>query len=427
MEIGQTLTGTVEKCVFGGSGLIRHAGWVIFVPDVAVGEEVEVVLVEKKKSYFLGALVQVVKTSLLRHNPPCPYFGSCGGCQLQHLQYAEHLRLKVEWLQDAFERIAKQSLPEKILCVPATSQFGYRRKIILHVRDGRLGYFSRDNRTVLEIASCPLFSAHPACFDEIREVIRWFEGEAINAEVAVLRTSVDKVSVRFSFAEELPVNAEAVYAKAKASFAHWEYLWFENPKSATDTNDVTEIVEGMTIFSSPRVFIQNYPEQSMRIYRDVLSLLQDDEASGFVLDLYSGIGILSLMMAKSGRKVLGVELQAESVRLAKKSAAFNGLDSVEFRSAFAEDVGRIKGLSRYKTWIINPPRTGLSPKVVQTALKMKPKRLIYISCMPPTMARDIKMLCEGGYEIENVSVYDMFPQTTHLETVIALREADAPV
>ena len=422
MEIGKTLRGTVEKLIFGGSGLIRHEGWVIFVPDVVVGEEVEVVLLEKKKSYFLAGLVQVIKKSALRIVPHCPYFGTCGGCQLQHLQYEEHLRLKEEWLEDAFERIAKISLREKIVCkiacISANSQWGYRRKITLHVRKGQVGYFKRDNHTLLEISSCPLFASDPGFFGEIREVLSWFDGkEAIDAEIAVLRSSTGKVSLRFCFTTPLPENAQTVYARAKATFLNWDHLWFEDSKSPANENFLEEVVEGLTIFSSPRVFIQNYPEQSMQIYNDVLAQLNDSEP---VLDLYSGIGILSLLIARSGKKVLGVELNQESVLLAKKSASINGLDDATFLSSFAEDIDRIKGLSRYKTWIINPPRTGLSPKVAQIILKFKPKRVIYISCMPPTLARDVKLLCDDKYTLEKISAYDMFPQTTHLETVVSL-------
>lgn len=418
MEVGQTIRGKVEKLIFGGSGLIRHEGWVIFVPQVAVGEEVEVRLTENKKSYFFAELVQVVQKSPLRIAPKCPYFGPCGGCQLQHLPYEEHLRLKASWLKESFERIAKLPLSEEVVCIPANSQWAYRRKIILHMRNGHVGYFKRDSHSLIEIDSCDISSCTPAFFNELRECISWFKGkETVNAEIAVMTSGDGKTSFHFHFETALPENARQVYRKAKEKFLQWEHLWFENAKSKGDETVLEEVVDGLTIFSSPRVFIQNYPEQSMRIYRDVLALLDDQP----ILDLYCGIGILSMLAAKEGKKVLGVELNSESVRLAQKSAAFNELQGVEFLSLFAEDIDKIKGLSKYTTWIINPPRTGLSPKVAQIVLKYKPQRLIYVSCMPPTLARDIKIFHGGGYELEKVTAYDMFPQTTHLETLVSLK------
>lgn len=376
LEIGQTVRGVVEKLVFGGKGLIRHQGWVIFVADVIAGEEVDVVIALKKKSYFEATLTSVVSKSPLRTAAPCPYFGTCGGCQLQHMAYSEQLENKKAWLVDALERTAKIVIDFPIGVSSAKKALGYRRKVVLHGE--ALGFYARDNNTIIPIDKCLLFSDKG--FDDVRKIVH---KETMHpTRVTVMRNDADDRAIMVD-------NKEIVSA-----------------------NVCERTIEGLRFFFSPGCFMQNDPDQALQIYKDVL----ENMLEGPVLDLYCGVGVLSLLAAKRGHKVLGVELNAEAITLAKKSAKENKLDAA-FQAKPCEQIAK-RDIEGFDQWIVNPPRTGLSAKVIEHILRQKPKRLVYISCNPATLARDVKFFYEGGYKIAKGQVYDMFAQTTHLESVL---------
>lgn len=365
IAVGDLISATVEKLVFGGQGLIRYQGWVIFVPDVIEDEEVEVKIIAQKKSYFLASLCQVLTASPKRKKAPCPYFGTCGGCQLQHLSYDEQLRVKVEWLKEALRGIAKVELDFPIDAEPAKREWGYRRKVTLHGPES--GFYARDNSTIIPIKRCLIFSEKelPRCSKE---------------KLVVMRDETDT----FISGSKEPLS---------------------------------RLVEGLTIFYNTQVFVQNDPVQALQIYRDILETVEAMP----ILDLYCGVGILSLLAASRGHKVLGVEWNRQAIEFAKKSAQHNGLDNVEFMAMACEEITKLP-IENYPFWILNPPRTGLSPKVIDIVTKTKPARLVYISCMPSTLARDVKLFYQHGYQIDRAKVYDMFAQTTHLETVLFLRK-----
>jgi 23S rRNA (uracil1939-C5)-methyltransferase len=365
MEKGEYTQGTVEKVIFGGYGLIRKGLWVILVSDVAPGEEVEVQIVENKKSYSIARLVRLIRPSPFRVQPRCPYFGTCGGCQLQHLQYEEQLRLKASWLKEALERIGKLHISQDIVCKPALAKWAYRQRVVLHVQDGKIGFFARDNKTVVDIKSCPIFAK------------KSFE-------------RCDRSQKRLVVCS-----------------------------NASRTIDI----EGLRIAYSDHVFVQNSPHSFLQIYKDVLEIAGDPlDGNGKLLDLYSGIGIFSLLAARKGWQVFSVEASKKAVQLHKENMRVNAIDTIRVVSALVEDVERlVDDLQSYQIWLVNPPRTGLSQQVIQTIISQAPKQLIYISCMPSTLARDVKKLSEAGYELHVIKAYDMFPQTTHLEAVVSLQ------
>lgn len=346
-----TIRATVEKLVFGGKGLIRHEGLVIFVADVLPQEEVVVEIITTKKSYAEARLVEVITPSPDRVKAPCPYFGTCGGCQLQHVAYPEQLKAKKEWLIEALERIGKILIDFPIETTQAKKEWGYRRKVVLHGAEG--GFYARDNVTIIPIDRCLLYST----------------------------------------TEDLPRRPGAVMRTGGC-----------------------ETIEGLKISYSSDVFIQNDPEQSLQIYQDVLDSMDE----GPILDLYCGIGCLTLLAAKRGHQMFGVELNAKAIEYAKENAKANGIDNARFVAKPCEKVTK-KEVAGFEQWIVNPPRVGLSKEVLNVIVAQKPQKVVYISCMPSTLARDCKVLYENGYRIEKAHVYDMFAQTSHLETVVYLK------
>ena len=264
IEIGQNIRGVVEKLVFGGKGLIRHEGWVIFVADVVAGEEVTVVITQKKKSYFEASLVQVEKPSPARVTAPCPYFGNCGGCQLQHIAYDEQLETKKEWLIDALSRGAKIAIDFPIGATAAKQQWGYRRKVILHGEE--CGFFARDNSTIIPIERCLIFSDKG--FDDVRQLVK--KQPTPPTRITVMRNDEDDRAIMLD--------------------------------DKTSHEVLERNVLGLRIFYSPGVFVQNDPDQALQIYQDVL----ENMLPGPILDLYCGIGVFAQLAAQMAIKYLGL-------------------------------------------------------------------------------------------------------------------------
>jgi len=369
MEEGETIQGVVEKLVFGGQGLIRHKGMVVFVADVVPGEEVIVRITQKKRSYLVATLEQVVTQVPFRIQPKCSYFGVCGGCQLQHIAYTKQLEFKQQMVQEALR------LEHPIEIVPAQKQFAYRRKISLHAREGKTGYYARDNVSLVAIDHCPIFTE-----ESLVPFQNSLDGTIMKRPDGSLHRIKEGCDKEGCFEEE---------------------------------------VDGLKIYTSPRVFLQNYPEQSLLLYHDVLAIMKRLAPKAAVLDLYCGVGILSLLAARQGHNVVGIECNKQAVKCAKKSALTNGCRDVTFVAGMVEQqlLREVKKRA-FDVWIVNPPRQGLSEQVIDHILACQPPFLIMISCMPPTLARDLKKL--AMYEMVEIKAYDMFPQTTHVETMVVL-------
>jgi 23S rRNA (uracil1939-C5)-methyltransferase len=410
-EVGEKLQGKVEKLVFQGKGLIRKEGFVIFVDGVLPGEEVLFSITKKKKSWAEGVLLEVIENSPFRTLPKCPYFGKCGGCSLQHIDYEKQAACKAEWVEAPLQRI----FPEAHLAtfVKAKKPYGYRRHITLHfqVENGRalLGYFQKDNVTICDINYCPIFDEEERdIFRELRQFLLRFATK-VKGNVTLLKEK-DGFFLRFSFIEPksgLRIVEEAIPPR-------WKSLRIG--KKIFGKKEYMETIDGLEIALTSGVFLQNYPEQSLALYQNVLKEI----SSPSVLELYSGVGVLSLLLARAGLKVTSVEWNESAVLLAEENSRRNRLPVACITASVEEKIVALGEKKEYPTWIVNPPRDGLSDKVVEAILNFLPEQLIYISCMPPTLARDSERLSRAGYYPKCIQAYDMFPQTTHVETLLVL-------
>ena len=420
-------TGVVVALAFGGQGIIRHEGLVVFVPFTAVGDRITFQIVTSKKNYAQGRLVNILEPSSDRAKPPCPYFGRCGGCQLQHLQYPAQLAAKRLWVEEALQRFGgwKDAIVPPV--VPALSMWHYRRRIALHMkptdRGFVLGYISTDNVTTLVVDQCPIFvdKEDPILTDVTRLVHQLDHHHVDEGRVNILKVDEGKYILDFHFTN-MPKNAQKVFGKREGVPPSITGIVATAPHK-TLTYGTTEAflqIDGLDFTYSSRTFMQNHPDQSLLIYREILELIQA-AGDGTVLDLYCGIGISSLLLARSGRRVVGVESNAEAIHLAQQASRDNRIDSVQFVCAdVAEVLGKLLAKEKARSVVVNPPREGLADKVCDALLANAPEKLIYISCMPATLARDLKRLM-SVYDPVAVKAYDMFPQTTHVETVLTLQ------
>lgn len=396
LKLNSIVTGEISQIAFGGSGLLRIDNFVLFVPYTAPKDIIEARIVELKKGYGRAELVRIISPSPFRTKPKCPYFGTCMGCQLQHLQYKTQLEIKKGAVADALQRIGKLNHP-LVEIVPSEKEFGYRERITLHLKDEKLGYIGPDNKSILEIHTCPIFTDEPI----IQELQKFKHAhfKKNHGRIQILKDKKGGFLVHLA-TEPPPSNMEKTQLEIE----------FRGDKP------IQSEILGLKIEYSPKVFIQNNFEESIKIYSEILSIMQDVKPHK-VLDLYSGIGVTSCLLAKAGMEVHSIELNPASVKYARKNAQLNNLSNIQFSQGKVEAI--LKDDPSFDAVILNPPREGVERQVLLTLSKMKPKTIVYISCMPSTLARDLKLLSDD-YEIKIVKAFDMFPQTGHIETLIRL-------
>jgi tRNA/tmRNA/rRNA uracil-C5-methylase (TrmA/RlmC/RlmD family) len=403
---------TITEIPYGGRGLGRLNGKVCFVPGVLPGETVRVRLIRDRADFIDAEPCEILTPSPHRLPPACPFARGlsnldsrlsnpfCPGCSYQHATYEEEVRIKHGQLRALLARHAGAGDDALRPPVAAPAPLGYRNKMALHAQvdgsDMRLGYFMGDNTTVLDIPACPL--ACPALNDLLAERRR---------DPSFFRTLKDGMTVTFRWTR----RDGAVWWRKRAS-----------------ENDVW-LVESSVIgpLAVPRnSFYQMNPAMSDHLVTAVQSRLQESP-SRTVVDLYCGVGVFALAAAVLGTPhVMGVDLDGPGIKAAEFNARKLGLTNTQWKAATAQDGVLGLGLDRpdETTLIVDPPRSGLGRKLVQEIVRRHPRRILYISCAPDTMARDAAWLKEGGYSLRSSQLFDLFPRTAHFESLTEFQPAD---
>ncbi len=416
---------SIHNVAFGGDGVGRIYGLAVFVPFTLPGEEVEVEIVQKKKNFAKAKLQTVVEKSPERVTPPCPYFGKCGGCQLQHASYPLQLELKKRFIEDSLKRIG--SIQYSVPAVhPSTTPFGYRRHISLKLKIVQKAFklgFSTVEGSHIPVNSCLIFEpASDSIIPFLQDVFSKFDPTLPLSEstIKIIKHSQDKYLIACNLLASLPLKEQEHLKKELSSHPKICGWILKTPIQLLESGDIhPNFMHSDLLFTySPFGFVQNHPEQSGHIYDWIV---KSNTNSKKVLDLYCGIGISSLLLAKAGKKVMGIELNPISIDLAKQNAKQNQIDGSEFLCASAEDSTR-KTLHSFKpdALIVNPPKAGIAPEIIQELGGSSIQTITYISCNPPTLARDLAQLVKEGFELKDLQGFDMFPQTTHVETTAQL-------
>jgi tRNA/tmRNA/rRNA uracil-C5-methylase (TrmA/RlmC/RlmD family) len=438
-HIGQKISGTVEKLVFGGSGLIRHQGIVVFVPNVIPDERVTVEITQVKARYAEGALVSIERPSQNRRAPLCPYSGHCGGCQLQHIDPTLHPSLKKEWLRAALHRELPEGLDFDV--VPAQQVFGCRRKITLHAlweeRQWVCGFFANDNLSLIPISWCPLFFTNDekSFLQPIKEIIATIPGTpSAHVDLTLFRLPQGGFSLILTGTVHLSKESQQrlIHNFLSLPSVRTFSLRFPHVRYDSGSTEFTFNALNTLWHCSIEAFIQNNPSQSEMLWNDIINIVDATGPNQTILDLYSGIGVTAISLSRRGHTVTAVELSAAATRAAKLSAqAILGHEQTSvphkerlklIQSSVEKFLPTLKESSDW--WIVNPPRTGLSKEVSLLMLTKPPKSILYVSCSPPTLARDLAIFNKNHWRVIWLKGYDMFPQTTHFETVAIIKKAD---
>lgn len=423
--------GTVESLAFGGQGIIRQEGLVIFVPFTAPGDTVKYSIKSRKKSFAQGELISVLSPSSQRVNPSCRHYSRCGGCQLQHLNYSAQLEIKRQWVIDALTRIGGflEVNVSPVILETAEEQWTYRRRITLTLRPKgssyQIGFHEVDFTKLIPIQECLIFSPkeHPI-FNEVSNLVeKLVPQDQSEAKVSFIKEADAQYSLHFHF-KVLPLNAEISCKNLLEQCGHFSNISVQSPQKSLHLgkSELTKFsCEGLDFCFAPTAFVQNHPEQSRKIYQEICRIATEKKRK-YVVDLYCGIGISTLLIGQF-TPITGVELNKEAVKMAKYNQKQNQLDNnVSFIHGNVDVVtDKIMQQLQPDLVIVNPPRNGLSQEVISSMTKHKPNEIVYVSCMPSTLARDLKALSFCGYKITSCQPYDMFPQTSHIETLVTLK------
>lgn len=393
----------------GGDAVARHEGKVVFVPYLIPGEEALVEIVEEKANFSRAWPVEVISTSPDRVEALCNHFGVCGGCQWQHISYQRQLAMRQEILQSQLARIAR--LPEATVtsAVPSSEPWYYRNNVQLHVDDeGRLGFIEASRHKVLPISEChimqplvwEMWSALEIDFPGL-ERVTLRASTSTREQLIVLESARDEVP---EVELDLPVSCVLLLPNG-------------TPITYVGTGYITEEVHGGRFRISANSFFQVNTGQLERLV-SIVEGYAEPQGSDFVLDLYCGVGTLGLSLADKIGGLLGID-ESES---AIEDAWFNSqeFENVAFLQGSVEDsIPDVE--EKVDLVLLDPPRRGVSRKVIDAIIERAPGKVIYVSCDPATLARDVGRMVQGGYALVEIQAVDMFPQTYHVEAVALLR------
>lgn len=369
---GQKIILQISDIAFGGEGVARIEEFVVFVPFVLIGEEVEAELTEVKKNFARAKLTQVLKPSPLRVAAPCLYFGKCGGCQYQHIAYEEQLRIKHKQISDLFERIGK--IPREIVApvIPCPQPYGYRNRIMIRSQWNKpeqklnIGFVRWDCGLVEDIDECKI--AEPA----------------LNEQIKYVRAN--------------PPPKGGIKVVLRIPPENWEV-----PRDSFFQNNFFLLPE---LVNTARSFLAR-------------------GGARHLIDLYCGVGFFGIELADTVDSFVGVEYDQMAIKAARRNAELHQRTNGEFISANVEEVvpALLKRFSRESTSVLlDPPRKGCPKDLLELLRQERPSQIIYVSCHPATMARDLNVLCaDGVFKLAQVVPLDMFPQTQHVECVAELR------
>lgn len=463
MKKGDIIDLEIESIAFGGAGVGRHAvderQFVVFVDGTVPGDKVKAKIGGKKRSHAFGYIEEFIHRADNRITPKCKHFGNCGGCSLQYLSYQDQLLIKEQNVKDAISRIGGLDEDKVLPTVGCKSPWNYRNKMefsFSRSEDGELSlglHVKRRHYDVVELTECFLFEPYVGdLVAKVRDFFRNLDGKGVLKEgpklmSLVVRQGKNTGEIMVNLIAE---NGEAVFLedflslileffngnediiKVGRELKSVFYTHIHNQKGSrkkisehmlwgnSTINEILKIEDDISLkFKiSPQAFFQPNTLQSQELYKIALNFA-DLSGKETVYDLYCGIGTISLLAAHKAAFVYGIELNEPAILNAKSNMELNNIKNVEF---VIGDVGKNLSFIPKKpdVVIIDPPRSGLNPDVVDHISSLKPGKIVYVSCNPTTLARDLSLFAKTGYNLIQVQPVDMFPQTYHIECVALL-------
>ena len=388
-KIGEILEVSIEKIVPNGFGLAFAENLTVFVALAVKGDKLRIRIHQLKGKTAFAEIVEITKPSAQRIEATCDYFGRCGGCDFQQMDYETQLEAKVAILRDCLSRIGKIDFKAEIPIIPGSKSYEYRARAAWHIdtRRRKIGYFQRNSHQVIDVETCPILTPElQKTLTALRQEIEWesYWAEIVEIEAA---NSGEDVSI---YSNELIEQVEDI------SFQANENRYFYNANT----------------------FFQGNPW----LIESLIETATKGAKGETALDLYCGVGLFTLPLTERFTNVIGVEGNEKAVDFARKNIE---QARIENANIFTENVSdwlsdNVKDLQGIDFVLLDPPRAGTEKETIENLLKIKPKEISYVSCEPATLARDLRILSES-YLIESIIALDLFPQTHHVETVVRLK------
>ena len=352
-----------------GRGMARINDKICFIPNTMIDEVVKINIVRDKKKFMEGEVVEYIKTNPKRIDNICPYYKTCGGCDLLHLPYDEQLKYKQNKVKNIIDRYVKEDI--KINDIEYDKQFNYRNKVTLQVENNKFGFYSKKSNDITPITKCLLLD------DKLNEYIKTIDN---TKEKIVLRTNGIDVLDNYN-------------------------------------DRITKTIGNKKYLVSLESFFQVNDNVTYKMYEKVKEYVNSSN-NDVILDLYCGTGTIGIYLSDNCKEVLGIEINKQAIKDADKNKELNNLSNITF---IADDVAKVINKVNIKPSIIvvDPPRAGLDEKTLKEIIKMNPNRLVYVSCDPMTLARDLNIL-KYYFDIKEITPFDMFPNTYHVENVVLM-------
>lgn len=443
MEIELQITGTTHD----GKGVGRYNDFVIFVPHCAEGETVKVHVLSVKKNLAYGKLLEVIVPSPARIESDCPVSEKCGGCVFRHISYEEELRIKYNRVSDTLKKIGGLSItPEQILESPEI--YGYRNKAqypVGYTKDGKItaGFFAAHSHRIVGCLNCQL---EPPLFENILKAVIAFmneykitayneeTGEGLIRNIYIRRArATGQTAVCFVInGDSIPhenklietirsVSPEITGIVLNINKSRTNVILGKTCRTIWGNDRITDILCGVKYEISPQSFYQVNSLQTGRLY-SIAKEFADLNKNDTLLDMYCGAGTIGLFMADSVKNLIGVEVVPEAIEDAKRNAQINNISNARFICSDAGEAAKRLLSEGYRpdVVVLDPPRKGCDTLTIDSVVSMSPERIVYVSCDPATLARDLKIFTEKGYIVRRVKPVDMFPRTSHVETVVLM-------
>ncbi|GGI42294.1 23S rRNA (uracil(1939)-C(5))-methyltransferase RlmD [Mammaliicoccus stepanovicii] len=446
----ETYTGQVIDFTHEGHGVVKFDRFPIFVPNAIKDETIEFKVIKVKKQFAIGKLLTIKEKSQDRIEAPCEYYKECGGCQLQHLSYTAQLEMKKEQVVNLFQR--KSHFEDTVInnTIGMENPWHYRNKSQIPVQKNRqgeieLGFYRQRSHTLVDINHCMIQDKkHDQIMNKLRTMLEQLNMNIYNEQKH--KGELRHIILRSGYYTE---DTMIIFVTNTKQLSHKnkiiDYITneFENVVSIKHNinQEKSNVIMGKTSYTiygkdtiedqlaeyqfkiSDTSFYQINPQQTEKLYNKALEYAQLD-GEQTVIDAYCGIGTIGTYMSQKAKHVYGVEIVEEAIKNAEENAKINHVENATWEAGKAEDIilkWKKEGI-KPEVVMVDPPRKGCDQTFIETLIELSPKRIVYISCNPATQVRDVEILKEAGYNLKEITPVDMFPHTTHVETVALIEK-----
>ncbi len=401
----------IEKLDHCGRGIVRD-GKIIFVENALPNELVEINVLKEKKNFIEAEAAKIENQNIDRCTPKCKYYNECGGCNLLHMTYESTLKFKEEKVKELMDKFLKQTVKVNKI-IHAEEQNNYRNKATFHV-DKKIGYYKKNSNEIIEIDKCNIVDS------KINEILKNLKNISLdNIYEIIIRKSKNTSDSMIILKINGTIDEENIINKLKDVTTSIILYKDKKYKTIYGTNKLIEVMDKFKFQMSEDSFFQVNTKAATLLYQKVkeyLNLTKEDN----VLDLYCGTGTIGIFISEQAKKVTGIEINESAIRNAKENAKINNISNIEF---ICKDSGKavLELNNNYNKIIVDPPRAGLDKNTIKFLNESGSEKIVYVSCDPVTLARDLNLL-KDTYNIEEITPVDMFPYTHHVECVVLLKE-----